>query len=251
MIVGLEFSGYIDAERQEEMKKIYTNLVVSVSSNCVLLLLSLIVPRLFLLKYGSDTNGLLSTLSQIFAYIALLEAGISQATLVQLYGPIKNGDKIGISEVLSVSRSYYRKITRLYALLVCVFALGLPYVINSDLDYWTIVFCVYFEGAAGVITFYFFSPQTILLNADGKGYINDIINLAGKLAAYAFKIILAISGQSIVLIQFGFFIISLGKMLFYYLYMKKHYPWVSYSVKAGNRSLPARGIYRSFSMRMQ
>ena len=66
-------------------RKLYMNLIVSVFSNVVLLILSLIIPRLFLLQYGSDTNGLLTTLSQIFAYIALLEAGISQATLVQLY----------------------------------------------------------------------------------------------------------------------------------------------------------------------
>ena len=63
-------------------RKLYMNLIVSVFSNVVLLILSLIIPRLFLLQYGSDTNGLLTTLSQIFAYIALLEAGISQATLV-------------------------------------------------------------------------------------------------------------------------------------------------------------------------
>ena len=90
-------------------RKLYKNLSVSVISNIIILVLSLVIPRLFLLQYGSDTNGLLTTLSQIFSYIALLEAGISQATLVQLYKPLKNKDTEQISEVMSISRSYYRR----------------------------------------------------------------------------------------------------------------------------------------------
>lgn len=225
-------------------RKIYTNLSVSVISNAILLLLSLIVPRIFLLHYGSDTNGLLTTLSQIFSYVALLEAGISQATLVQLYGPLKNNDKGKISEIISISRRYYRKVTLIYALLVIILAIIVPLAIRSDLNYWTIFLCVIFEGAAGVINFYFFSVQTILLNADGKGYVNELTNLFGKTASYAVKIILAITGISIVLIQFGSFAISLVKMLFYKQYMKKNYSWVDYNVKGRkNDCLPDRNAF--------
>lgn len=225
-------------------RKLYMNLAVSVFSNVVLLILSLIIPRLFLLQYGSDTNGLLTTLSQIFVYIALLEAGISQATLVQLYGPLKSGDKKQISEIMSISRNYYRKVTSLYASLVLLIAVVMPFVIKSDLNYWTIFLCVIFEGAAGVINFYFFSSQTILLNADGRGYVNELTNLVGKTASYVVKIILALTGVSIVLIQFGSFVISLSKMLFYNIYMRKNYPWVDYKIKTNRKQkLPDRNAF--------
>lgn len=225
-------------------RKLYKNLSVSVISNIIILVLSLVIPRLFLLQYGSDTNGLLTTLSQIFSYIALLEAGISQATLVQLYKPLKNKDTEQISEVMSISRSYYRKVTVLYATLVVALAFLVPIIIKSELNYWTIFFCVIFEGAAGVINFYFFSTQTILLNADGKGYVNELTNLAGKTGSYVVKIVLAFSGISIVLIQFGSFAISLCKMLFYSAYMKKNYPWVNYSVKISEKKqLPDRNAF--------
>lgn len=225
-------------------RKLYMNLIVSVFSNVVLLILSLIIPRLFLLQYGSDTNGLLTTLSQIFAYIALLEAGISQATLVQLYGPLKSGDKKQVSEIMSISRSYYRKVTGIYALLVLTIAAATPLIIKSELNYSTIFLCVIFEGAAGVINFYFFSSQTILLNADGRGYVNELTNLVGKTASYVVKIILALTGVSIVLIQFGSFVISLSKMLFYNIYMEKNYPWVDYKISTNKaKKLPDRNSF--------
>ena len=141
-------------------RKLYTNLSVSVLSNIIILVLSLVIPRLFLLQYGSDTNGLLTTLSQIFSYIALLEAGISQATLVQLYAPLKSENREQISEIMSISRCYYRKVTVLYATLVVILAFIVPIIINSELKYWTIFLCVIFEGAAGLL-FLFNSNNTI------------------------------------------------------------------------------------------
>ena len=224
-------------------RKLYTNLSVSVLSNIIILVLSLVVPRLFLLQYGSDTNGLLTTLSQIFSYIALLEAGISKATLVQLYAPLKSGNKEQISEIMSISRCYYRKVAVLYATLVVILAFIVPIIIDSELKYWTIFLCVIFEGAAGVINFYFFSTQTILLNADGKGYVNELTNLAGKTASYVVKIVLALTGVSIVLIQFGAFAISLFKMLFYSMYMKKQYPWLNYAIQINSKQLPDRNAF--------
>lgn len=225
-------------------KNILTNIGVSFISNIILLLLSFFVPRLFLLQYGSDTNGLLTTLSQIFSYIALLEAGISQATLVQLYSPLKNRDTKQVSLVMSVSRYNYRKITYIYSLLVIMLSFFLPNVINSELDYWTICLCVLFEGAAGVINFYYFSTKIILLNADGKGYVNEFVNLIGKFSSYCVKIVLAITGVGIVFIQFGSFAISLFKMLFYKVYFKRNYSWVDYSITDNvNKDLPDKNAY--------
>ena len=60
-------------------KETFINLFVSVASNIVILVMGLVIPRVFLTHFGSDTNGLINTISQIFAYVALLEAGISQA----------------------------------------------------------------------------------------------------------------------------------------------------------------------------
>ena len=83
-------------------------------------MMGLIIPRILLTHYGSDTNGLISTITQIFTYVALLEAGISQATINALYKPVQEKNEKMIINVLFASRKYYRNVTYVYAAIVIV-----------------------------------------------------------------------------------------------------------------------------------
>ena len=107
--------------------------------------LGIILPRLILLSFGSEVNGLLSTATQIFVYIGLLEAGIGNASLNALYKPISNSDRNQISDIVSATQKYYRKITNYYFLCVIVLSVGFPFRIKSDLSYTTIALVVFFQ----------------------------------------------------------------------------------------------------------
>ena len=220
------------------------NLFVSVLSNVIILIMGLVIPRILLTHYGSDTNGLMSTITQIFTYVALLEAGIGQATLNALYKPLKEQKEDDVINVLFASRKYYRKVTYIYALAVIGLAIILPFFIKSDLNYSTIFFAVLFEGASGVITFYFIQTQSMLLVADGKTHIRSIIDLIIKIGGYGIKIVFALFYANITYIQLGFFLLSLVKLILYHLVTKKEYDWIDYS-KCTDRSvsLPNRNDY--------
>lgn len=56
--------------------KLFKNIITGFGGQLIAIALGLMVPRLFITSYGSDVNGLLSTITQIFTYMALLEAGI-------------------------------------------------------------------------------------------------------------------------------------------------------------------------------
>lgn len=225
-------------------KETIINLSIGVISNIIILIMGLVIPRILLTHYGSDTNGLMSTITQIFSYVALLEAGIGQATLNALYKPLIDNDKDSIINVLYASRKYYRKVTAIYALAVLCLAILSPLFIKSNLDYITIFFSVLFEGASGVITFYFIQTNSMFLIADGKTYIRAIIELIIKILSYGIKILLALFYANIIYIQLGFFILSLLKMLLYRFVMKKDYNWINYE-KCKNKKmiLPNRNDY--------
>ena len=61
------------------------NVVVGFTGQLIILLLGMVFPRVILKNYGSDANGLISTITQIFSYMALLEAGIRQAAKNELF----------------------------------------------------------------------------------------------------------------------------------------------------------------------
>ena len=75
------------------MNKIIKNLLYGFGGELLLLPMSIILPRIILLSFGSEVNGLTSTITQIFTYIALLEAGIGNASRNCLYQNIAGDDR--------------------------------------------------------------------------------------------------------------------------------------------------------------
>ena len=87
--------------------RIKNNLISSLVYQVVLISLSFLLPRLYLENFGSEVNGVLSTIKQIFAYMLLLEAGVGLATTQALYKRIGEKDYKSANEVLSETLSYY------------------------------------------------------------------------------------------------------------------------------------------------
>lgn len=219
------------------------NVITGFGGQFIVILLGIIVPRIMITSYGSDINGLVSTLGQIFTYLALLEAGIGQSARIALYKPIAEKDKEEISKVFVSANSYFRKFSIFYAIGVIAIALLVPFTIKSKVDYLTILLITLLEGFSGVISFYFAQTQIILLNADGKGHVNNSINLLNRILGYIAKVVLACWGYSILLIQFVYFIITVIKAIFYYSYFKKNYSWIDNSLKSDCALLKDKNSY--------
>lgn len=208
--------------------KLFKNIITGFGGQFIAIILGLIVPRLFITSYGSDVNGLLSTITQIFSYMALLEAGIGQAARNLLYKPFQEKDGNGVSEIASIARAYFRRFTVYYGLGVIVLAFILPLVLKTNVDAFTIWLIVMFEGMSGVISFYFIQTPSLIIGADGKSYVNNGISLANRIVGYLVKIIMASFGLSIVLLQFVYFLVTIAKVFFYEMYFRKHYGWVAF-----------------------
>ena len=78
-----------------------------VISQVVTLLLGIIIPKLMIVSYGSEVNGLLSSIRQVFVYVALLEAGIGTASLQALYAPVALGDNKRICEIMAATSALH------------------------------------------------------------------------------------------------------------------------------------------------
>lgn len=223
--------------------KVYKNVITGFGGQCIILVLGIIVPRILLTNYGSDTNGLLNTITQIFTYMALLEAGVGQAARNLLYKPIANNDRDGFSYIVSIAQRYFRKLSLVYAGGVALLSICAPFILKSNIDKVTICLVVLFQGLAGVINFYFVETQTIILTADGHGYINNIVNVINQIVSYSTKIVMALLGLNIIVLQFAYFVITICKGIFYKKYFKDNYPWIDYERAPSNSKLKDRNSY--------
>lgn len=224
-------------------KKALLNLFVGTLSQFFIILLGFIVPRIIMTQYGSDTNGLTNTIGQIFTYMALLEAGISQAAQNALYPYIHSNNTEGISIVMSAARKYYRKVSNIYAFAVVALSFVLPFILKTNVGFSTIFFYTIFEGLTSLVGFYFTGVYSLFLFAYGKTYITNSINLFVKVSCYGVKIYLAIQGYNIAFIQIGYFVVSLIQLAIYHQYMNKHYGWINFNAAPDNYKLPDRNAY--------
>lgn len=61
------------------------NMIASIFLQGVVFLSGIILPRFFLQEYGSNINGMVTSINQFLVYLGLAEAGIGTASLVALY----------------------------------------------------------------------------------------------------------------------------------------------------------------------
>ncbi len=224
-------------------KKSVKNVFFGITSQIVIICLGLIVPRIVLLNYGSDTNGLTSTIRQIFVYMALLEAGIGQATLNALYKPVAANDREKISSYMTTSIQYYRKVTIFYFTLVIIMGISLPYVLDTLVQPIIVFGVVFFEGLTNIITFYFLASWKQLLSATGRYYIIQNITMATTIISYAVKIVLSTYQVNIAVIQIAFFIVYLIQLFIYKRYLNRVFPWVSCHAKLDNDALKNKNAF--------
>lgn len=208
-------------------KKSFKIFIFGIVSQVVTLLLGIIIPRLVIVSYGSEVNGLLSSIRQIFVYVALLEAGIGTAALQAMYAPIAKEDHVSASRIMSATDRYFKRTGILYGIVVIVLALLYPVVIKVELSYWTVATIILLQGTSGVIKYFFQGKLVILLRVDGRSYITTNAATIVNVATHVVQIILLLSGFSIIAVQSVYFIINLAQMIYLTWYVKRNYFWLN------------------------
>lgn len=212
-------------------KKSVLNIISSIFSQFLAIALGLIIPRLYLVSFGSEINGLLNSIGQVFTYLALLEAGVGTATLQALYKPIAENDSPRISSIMAATDRFYKRTGAIYFFAVIALSLVYPLVIKSDISSWTIFAVILLNGLPGAIGYFFQGKFNIFLNAEGKAYVLTNLNTAINFCVNIMRIVLIMRGYNIVTIQMGYFVFHIISILFVMLYIKKHYNWIDLNVK--------------------
>ena len=212
------------------VKKGAKNIIYSLLGQIIALGLGIIVPRLLIVSYGSEVNGLLSSVGQVITYLALLEAGVGTAALQALYKPLAKDDKNDVNSILAATAYYYKRTGILYLGLVIVLSFVYPFCINTTLDYFFIVIIILLNGMPNVINYLFQGKLRIFLNAVGDGYVLTNLSTITSTLATILKIILLSFGVNVLFVQAIYCAISLLQMIVIYSYVKKKYGWIDFKV---------------------
>lgn len=211
--------------------------IFGVVQQLLTLIFGLIVPRLLIRTFGSEMNGLLSSLANIYSYLALVEAGVGTTAIQALYGPLGRDDKRSINQIMAATSHYYNRAGFIYLVGVLLIAVIYPLTVPTTIPTGTVVALTILSGAGGVINFWVQGKYMVLLQAEGKKYLMSIVSTVVYVAGNIMKIILLLLGYDVIAIHIGYFIISLLQMVFYYSYMRKGYSWLDLKAEPNREAL--------------
>lgn len=207
------------------------SMVLGILQQIMTLIIGLIAPRLFLVTFGSETNGVLNTISNIFSYLALVEAGVGTAALQVFYETIGTNNREATNGVISAVHVYFKRAGLIYFIGVILLAVIYPLSIHTSLSYRTIFLLVILSGMGGVINFWFQGKYKLYLQAEGKNYIISAITMTVYFATNICKIAMIMMGYDVVSIYVVYFAINIGQMLFVEWYIRRFYPWLNVHVQ--------------------
>ena len=147
-----------------------------------------ILPKIVLAYFGSEVNGLVSSLNQFLSYITLVEGGITGVIVANLYKPIVEHDDRKISSVLVTADRFFKKIGLLFIGYSVALSVAYPLVFQTGFGFGYVCLLTLILSLNLLIQYMFSLTLKTLLNADKKGYI---VNLT-QTGIVIFNIVLAL-----------------------------------------------------------
>ena len=123
-------------------KRSIYNIISGIISQAITIMLGILIPRLMIVNLGSESNGLVASITQILNYLVLFETGVGGATLQALYRPVSLFDKNEISSILSATNKYYKKTGIFYFVSLVLIATIYPVVVESAFPFSTVFFVI-------------------------------------------------------------------------------------------------------------
>ena len=213
---------------EQKDSRIKYNLLSGLTYQIVLIVLSFLLPRLYLENFGSEVNGVLSTIKQIFTYMCLLEAGVGLATTQALYKPVAEKDYNKASSVLSATNTYYFKTGIIYFVLVILLAVLYSFVIPTNIDSPVIFTIIILNAIPSLFSYFLGAKYRILIEVDGRKYVITNSETILQLLSSVGKILVLMLTDSLVMIQLVYCVLALIQLGHLFIYAKRQYKWLDF-----------------------
>lgn len=210
---------------QNAFRNILANLILQLTAAVS----GLILPRFFIIAYGSTMNGMIVSVTQFISYLALVEAGVSAASIVGLYKPLADNNIVEINRILSATKRFYYKSGIAYVLLLVVLVIIYPMAIENQVEESTTRFMILILAASNLIDYLFLGKYKVILTANQRGYVIMLVQTLGTVLNTIITIILILEGCNVLLVKFVATVIYIFRFVLVWVYVKKNYKFINFN----------------------
>lgn len=204
-------------------KKAIYNITTNLLLQIIIVIYGFVVPKIIITNFGSNVNGLVSSITQFLAYITLLEAGFGPVVKSVLYKPIANNKKNTIANILKASERFFRIISYIFIVYIIALSFLYPLIVNNDFEYFYTFSLIIIISISTFAEYYFGMTYRLYLQAEQKTYIISLIQIITYILSIVVIILLVKINASIHLIKLISGLIFVFRPIFQNVYVKRRY----------------------------
>lgn len=162
----------------------------AVAYSFVNIVLNLIYTREVIGVFGSNVNGLISTLNQFVSFFSVVEGGFTTAAIVSIYQPLLDNDYRTVSDIVYTIKKTLMAIgTAIFALVI---GAGAIYVTMIDSPFQQgMTYLLLIESLlCSFLNIAVLAKYTVLLEGANKAYISNLLLLIPRVATRCIEVIL-------------------------------------------------------------
>lgn len=207
----------------------------------VAMVLGFITPSLMIKTYGSEINGLVSSINQFISYISLVEAGLSGAAVYSLYKPLANNDHKGINSIVSAAKNYYIKAGYIFSSAALVLAVFYAAFKRTDFLSPVMVFVlVLLLSVNGCVDFFVLARFRVILTADQRTYVISMLSTVQIIVKAIIIIVCCTLNLDVIILYILALLPIVIKIIVLFLYTKKHYSYLDFTAEPNVEALGRR-----------
>lgn len=204
-------------------KKALYNILFTVLLQLVTVVCGFIAPRLILTAFGSDVNGMISSIVQFLGYIVLLEAGVGGVIRAALYKPLAQNDHEKLSGIIMATEKFFKKVAYIFTIYLFLVAIFYPLIIESHYS-WVYTFSlVLIIGISTIVQYFFSITYHVLLQSDQRMYFTSSLQILTVLVNTLLIVIFIKLGAGIHLVKLCSAIVFIIRPIILSIFVKKKY----------------------------
>ena len=203
-------------------KKAFKNIFSSFVTQLVTLICGFITPVLIIKQYGSEVNGLVSSITRFLAYISLLDAGFGPVLKSVLYKPLAKKNKEEIEGLLKSGQKFFHKIAFIFIVYIIVLMIVYPMIV-TDFEFIFTASLILILAIRTFFEYFFGITYKLFLQANQKSYIVSNIQLIFLIINTLTIVILIKLNFSIHLVKLISVLIFVLKPIAQNIYVRKKY----------------------------
>lgn len=204
-------------------KKALLNIVTNLVLQIFIFLYGFILPKIIMSKYGSNVNGLISSVSQFLAYISLLESGVGPVVKSILFEPIAKKDNKKIIDILYATEKFFRRIAMIFIVYIFVLIIFYPMIIDTTMNK-TYVSSLIIIISISIFSQYFFGMvYSLFLQANQESYVISLIQVVTYILSITAALVMAKLEVSVHTLKLCISLLFVLRPIMQNVYVKKRY----------------------------